>query len=360
MTELNVSWPDDWVRAFVACPACGEARLRRVENGAVCGPCSRQIDIDDRGVLLALPERPPATGTGAVGTRDRLSQVSDVVKRFYEEHPFPNYDGFESVGDLLARASRSIYAAMLDRQIPIGARVLEIGCGTGQLGAFLSVGGRAVVGVDMSSASLRLASDFKHRHRLENLNFVQGDLFALPLQSESFDLVIAKGVLHHTADARRAFRAACRMLRPGGYFLVGLYNRVGRIPTSLRRWYFKLRRGGNASDYVLRQIAQSDDKAQSWFFDQYLHPHETRHTIDEVLSWFDENDLEYLNAVPPIRLGPGFDPAMRLFERTDTGSRLEHWLIQASWIGTISREGALFDMIGRRRFAGDPAAAAAN
>ncbi len=346
MTEAAQAWPQKWVDELLLCARCGHHPLERVEGRVRCGACGHALDISETGYLRALPDSPPQSSTS---NGDRLSAVTDIVKRFYEEHPFPNYDGFESVGDLLARASRSVYAAMLDRQIPVGARILEIGCGTGQLGAFLSIGGRPVVGVDMSNASLTLATRFRARHGLASCNFVQGNLFELPLQKEAFDLVICKGVLHHTADARAAFRAAAQMVRPGGYVLVGLYNRIGRIPTSVRRWYFKLRpRREGTGDYVLRQIAKSDEKARSWFFDQYLHPHETRHTVDEVLDWFAENQLDYVNAVPSIRAGDSFSAATRIFEPTEPGSRLEHLLVQTSWIWTISREGALFDMVARK------------
>ena len=150
------------------------------------------------------------------------------MRRFYEENPFPNYDGYESVGDLLSRASRSVYAAALDRQIPVGARVLEVGCGTGQLGAFLSIGGRAVVGVDMTRASLELAGGFKQRHGLRNCQLSPRQSLRPPLQPESFDLVICKGVLMATGDARAAFTPSPAILRPGGYVIVGLYNRVAR------------------------------------------------------------------------------------------------------------------------------------
>ncbi len=348
MTDRNTAWPDEWVRAFLRCPACAEAQMERRGDAVVCAACSVELLVSERGVIEALPRRDD-DAPAASRDDESLLGVTKVVKAFYEEHPFPNYDGFESIGDLISRASRSVYAAMLDRQIPAGARILEIGCGTGQLGAFLSVGGRAVVGVDMSTASLGLASDFKRAQGLKDCNFMQGDLFALPLQPESFDLVICKGVLHHTADARRAFASVCKYARPGGYVLVGLYNHIGRIPTSIRRWYFKFRRQEDASDYVLRQITESDEKARSWFYDQYLHPHETRHSVDEVLGWFRENDLDYRNAVPGIRVGQGFDPSIRIFERTEPGTRLEHLLAQVSWLWTISREGALFDMIARKR-----------
>ena len=187
------AWSEEWVRRFLRCTRCDAATLRRERSGVACDRCGHTMEVVGPGLLEDLPDG------GAQGGDDRpaagvLDEVARRVRRFYEENPFPNYDGYESVGDLLSRASRSVYAAALDRQIPVGARVLEVGCGTGQLGAFLSVGGRTVVGVDMTRASLELAGGFKQRHGLRNVNFLHGDLFDLPLQTESFDLVICKEI----------------------------------------------------------------------------------------------------------------------------------------------------------------------
>jgi SAM-dependent methyltransferase len=347
-------WSDEWVRRFLRCKRCEATALVREPERVVCRVCGYSMEIVGPGLLEDLPDG-SFQGAERGEPRGGLDAVAERVRRFYEENPFPNYDGYESVGDLLSRASRSVYAAALDRQIPLGASVLEIGCGTGQLGAFLSVGGRAVVGVDMTRASLELAGGFKQQHRLGNCNFVHGDLFDLPLAVASFDLVIAKGVLMATRDAHAAFSAVCRFLRPGGYVIVGLYNRFARIPTTLRRIYFQLTKADpRRVDYVMRRMARSDQKLRSWYLDQYAHPHETRHTVDQVLRWFDEEGIDLAGAVPSIRLGQPFDPARPLFGHIERGSRLEHWLVQISWIVTISREGALFDLIGRKREASQP------
>jgi hypothetical protein len=101
-------------------------------------------------------------------------------------------------------------------------------------------------------------------------------------------------------------------------------------------------------DYVMRKMAQSDQKLRAWYLDQYAHPQETRHTVNQVLGWFDERGFDLAGAVPSIRLGQPFDPAGPLFGHARRGSRLEHWLVQISWLATISREGALFDLIGRK------------
>jgi len=45
---------------------------------------------------------------------------------------FPNYDDLDSVGSLIEKARRGVFAKLLDDQIPFGAHVIECGCGTGQ------------------------------------------------------------------------------------------------------------------------------------------------------------------------------------------------------------------------------------
>ncbi|MGH7898974.1 MAG: class I SAM-dependent methyltransferase [Candidatus Binatia bacterium] len=343
------AWSEEWVRRFLRCKRCAGVALGRDAGAVSCRTCGHAMPLVGPGLLEDLPEG-SGQSSAATPPPGSLEDVARRVRAFYEQNPFPNYDGYESVGDLLARASRSVYAAALDRQIPVGARVLEVGCGTGQLGAFLSVGGRSVVGVDMTRASLELAGGFKQRHGLKNCNFVHGDLFDLPLQPESFDLVICKGVLMATGDARGGLHAICKFLRPGGYLIIGLYNRIGRLPTTLRRIYFRLTKADPRKvDYVMRKMARSDQKLRSWYLDQYAHPHETRHTVDQVLGWFDEEGVEFTAAAPPIRVGEPFDFARPLFSPSPRGSRLEHWLVQLWWIYTISHEGALFDLIGRKR-----------
>jgi len=343
------AWSEEWVRRFLRCKRCDAASFERAPNAVVCRSCGHTMDLVGPGLLEDLPEH-AREKTASTPPSGPLEEVARRVRSFYEQNPFPNYDGYESIGDLLSRASRSVYADALDRQIPVGARVLEVGCGTGQLGAFLSIGGRSVVGVDMTRASLDLAGGFKQRHGLNNVNFLHGNLFDLPLQPESFDLVICKGVLMATADPSGGLHAICKFLRPGGYLIIGLYNRFGRFPTTLRRIYFRLTGADPRKvDFVMRKMAKSDQKLRAWYLDQYAHPQETRHTVDQVLGWFEEENVEFSSAAPPIRLGEPMDFARPLFGKQAKGSRLEHWLVQLSWIYSISHEGALFDIIGRKR-----------
>ena len=78
---------------------------------------------------------------------------TEVVRRFYDEAPFPGYPPHDTLAALRARAERSRFAQLLDDAIPADARVVEIGCGTGQMSLYLAHANRVVVGADISLAS---------------------------------------------------------------------------------------------------------------------------------------------------------------------------------------------------------------
>ena len=275
--------------------------------------------------------------------------VTRRVKSFYEENPFPNYEGIEEFGELVSKGSQNAFSANLLKAIGYNKTVLECGCGTGQLSHFLQLNNNHVLGVDMSLGSLNLAIEHKHQNGLARSGFAQMNIFDLAVKDASFDVVISHGVLHHTFDARRAFGAIARKAKPGGIIMVGLYNSYARIPTWVRSKVIGLT-GGNI-DYVVRNRIKDQRKAEIWIKDQYYNPHETWHSIGEVIKWFDENDIEYLNCSPAILGTDGEDneAAGTLFEQTTPGTAYQRLVTQLSWIGTIAREGALFDVIGRKK-----------
>ena len=105
-----------------------------------------------------------------------------------------------------------------------GLRVLEIGCGLGTDGAQFAKAGADYTGVDLTEAAVQLA---RRRFELDGLpgHFETADAESLPFADESFDLVYAHGVLHHTPDTARAVSEIYRVLRPGGRAIVMLYHR---------------------------------------------------------------------------------------------------------------------------------------
>ncbi|MCB1894133.1 MAG: class I SAM-dependent methyltransferase [Zoogloeaceae bacterium] len=295
--------------------------------------------------LYVETDAPTATGFS-------VNQVSDTVKSFYEETPFPNYDDVDSRQSLTEKAGRGHYARALDEQLPPGSLIWEAGCGTGQLSNFLGMSWRrSVIGGDLCRNSLRLAKDFAERNVIRNVGFVQLNLFNPPFRNEVFDVVISNGVLHHTADCELAFRSILAKLKPGGHILIGLYNRYGRLPTLWKRRLFDLiGRPHHLLDRRLRNPDMNAARVRAWYMDQYRHPHETRHSMDEVLQWFDRHGVEFVNGIPRLD-GRPFAPKAPLFEPQSPGSTIDRVATQLEMLLAGGQDGGLFIMIGRKKAA---------
>jgi SAM-dependent methyltransferase len=271
---------------------------------------------------------------------------TDAVRRFYECAPFPDYPANASLSWLRARAERSEFARLIERAIPGDARVVEIGCGTGQMSLYLAHAHRVVIGADLTRASLRLGVEAARRFELDQVHFIETDLYHPGIREGAFDVVYSSGVLHHTPDPGAAFARIARLARPGGMIALGVYNAFARIPLRARRIIARM--SGYRfipCDPVLRDRESEPARRNAWLRDQYQHPEEHRHTLAEVQTWFRENGVEYLRAYPSAML---CDESEELFASAADNWRVEGWLAQMRWIGAIGREGGLFITVGRR------------
>src|SRR5688500_9619738 len=106
-------------------------------------------------------------------------------------------------------------------ELPRGARILEVGCGGGQLAVEIAEERPDVspVGVDLSPAQVARAAR-RARHLGERARFVQGDAQALAFPDASFDAVVSIGSIKHWPDPRRGLAECARALAPGGHLVV--------------------------------------------------------------------------------------------------------------------------------------------
>ena len=207
-------------RELLACPACAGA----LAADWSCRACGARFDAPDGIPNLRLPG----------------DERTEAVRRFYERAPFPGYPPRDSLHALRARAERSAFARLLDRAIPGDARIVDVGCGTGQMCLYLARADRVVVGADLTRASLRLGAAAARRFGLERVQFVETDLRRPGLQAGAFDVVYSSGVLHHTPDPRASFARLAQLARPGGTIVLGVYNAFARVPLRLRRLVARL------------------------------------------------------------------------------------------------------------------------
>lgn len=320
------------------CPRCG-GKLLFHEDDVQCDACRVSYPIVSNIPMLFWNDE----------LRSDKTDITENVKNFYETNPFPGYDDLDDVAQLIQKAKKSIFAQLLDEQLPFNIRVLEAGCGTGQLSNFLSIAHRDVIGVDMCETSLKLAETFRENNGLHRARFIQMNLFAPVFRPEVFHVVISNGVLHHTADPFLAFQNLSRLVKPGGYVLIGLYHKYGRLATDVRRSIFKLAPNRfRVLDGRMRSTSIGANKKEFWFADQYRNPRETKHTFGEVLNWFHSAGFEFVKSIPKLRINSSFKSNERLFMSEKPGGRLERLLVEMSLGLSGTEDGGVFLMIGRK------------
>lgn len=97
---------------------------------------------------------------------------------------------------------------------------LDLGTGTGRVLSLMAGRAERCVGVDLSPSMLAVARANIERGGFRNVQLRHGDIYALPVERDGYDVIVIHQVLHYLDDPARAVREAARALRPGGKLLV--------------------------------------------------------------------------------------------------------------------------------------------
>ena len=272
------------------------------------------------------------------------------ITDFYKESPFPGYKENDNKFTIIEKGKKNILASEFKKFIGFKKKILEVGCGTGQLSNYFSIGtNNEIFGLDPTLESLKLAHNFSKNNQINNVKFINADIFDNVLNKDIFDFIWCNGVLHHTKDPYGAFRILINSLKKNGYVLIGLYNKYGRLRTLVRKYVYKVfgKKLLLLLDPTLRKLKLSEDEKNAWIRDQYNHPIESLHTIDEVLGWFKKNNIEFINSIP----SSDFDYNYRnIFLKRNEGTYFSRILNQILMIfNNLGSDGGLFIIIGKKQ-----------
>jgi SAM-dependent methyltransferase len=287
---------------LLRCPVC-KSSLEAQENGYACtsSSCGRRFP-EVRGVVRFVDEGNYADSFGYQWQRFQRTQL-DHAARNLSETDFARKTGLKPE-DLK------------------GKLVLDVGCGMGRFAEVVTRWGARVVGIDLSAAAEVAA---KNLHDREFVAF-QADVFALPFAPEAFDCIYSMGVLHHTPDCEKAFKALPQYLKPGRTIAVWLYsgyNKWYRFSDFWRRYthkmkpetlhsvlrvavpvFYHLERGLRQLPWVGRPAAgavhlifpvnqQQDPEARMLdTFDWYSPKYQSKHTYEQVFRWYEAMGME--------------------------------------------------------------------
>jgi ubiquinone biosynthesis O-methyltransferase len=122
------------------------------------------------------------------------------------------------IGTITERLERQLILEMLGNVH--GLRVLDVGCGDGELACELAAHGAIVTGVDSSGAMIE-AAKYQSTQQVSDIAFQVSRAENLPFRDEHFDIVTVVTILCFVKDAAPVFREIARVLRPGGRFVIG-------------------------------------------------------------------------------------------------------------------------------------------
>jgi len=177
-----------------------------------------------------------------------------------------------------------------------GERILDVGCGIGQLTSEIAQAGAEVLGIDLSPAMIAEA-----RATFPVLPFEIQDVRALPFREE-FDAVFSNAVLHWVQPAEEAARSIAAALKPGGRFVAEMGGR-GNIANVIR-----------AADRAFEALGMGTAPPHPWFYP----------SVAEYTSILDQAGLETTFAVlfdRPTPLENGAEGLARWYEMFG-----HHWL----------------------------------
>jgi SAM-dependent methyltransferase len=304
---------------LLRCPLCG-SELGNANQALTCGVAGHEFPVE-RGIPRLAP-----------GDRLDPEQRRTAAAFGYSWTHYPEENPY-------TEAQWRDWVLPLEPSDFAGKTVLDAGCGLGGFAEYARRwGAQQVVGIDLSDAI-----DAAHERLGDEVDFVQGDIHAMPFAPGSFDLAYSIGVLHHLPDPEAGFRSVVETVRPGGFVFAWVYGRenngfivnfvdplrrkvFSRLPRGLLKWgvslplavllwpFVRLARRGASFPYspYFRFLAQRDFSfTHGVVFDHVVAPtshyiaredfeawFERAGLVDVRISWRNENSWRGLGRVP--------------------------------------------------------------
>lgn len=243
----------------------------------------------------------------------KAKSAADPIRDFYTNHPYPPpVDNLDRARDMWRdeNVHRAEFHLLWPHKEYRGdLDVLVAGCGTWQSAKFaLCHPAARVVGIDVSTTSLKHTEALKQKYDLANLETRQLPIESAGDMDHEFDLIVCTGVLHHLADPEVGLRALQSILKRDGAMYLMLYAPYGRVGVSMIQEYCRRLGIGTSSQEVndltavlkalpqhhplLSMLRGAREAANAnALIDALLNPRDRTYSVSQLLDLLDRNDL---------------------------------------------------------------------
>ena len=196
-----------------------------------------------------------------------------------------------------------------------GKKVVDFGGGTGENTVSLSRWGATITLVDLNPDAVKIARQVYEEHGGGNRDhkFLVGSIYDEQFADfrESFDVSLSRGLLMHVADKRKAFSVVAGAAKPGGYIVYGDRNQAGGVQEMLQRLAIYHFAGDDParivavaeelfSDDITRSQKSVPRTREAIIYDRWVIQQQDDPSIEEVLSMFEDEGIEYVSSWPRI------------------------------------------------------------
>ena len=217
-----------------------------------------------------------------------MSKLTDRDELLFEQYKDgSNLDARIRLHQEFSTAETDLHRWLFERfEFPAGARVLEVGCGTGTL--WKQNEGRVPFGLDVTltdfSPGMLEAAKRALRGGLHEFTYETADVQDLPFGDGEFDVVVANHMLYHVPDRETAFAEIRRVLKPDGtlYASTGGENHMREIYDVVDQFS-----DGDRLTNTEFTLQNGADQLSAWFDDVELLCHQNALEVTEVEPFVD-------------------------------------------------------------------------
>lgn len=227
-------------------------------------------------------------------------------RNVYDDPGF--FEGYRRMREGPASANELIEQPALRACLPPleGLRVLELGCGMGQLSLHLAEGGASrVLATDASERMLEVARRERPHGSVE---YVLRPMELLEFEPGGFDLVVGSLSVHYVADHAALARKVSGWLAPGGGFVYSVEHPTKTAPKDPEKGWVR-DAGGEALYWPLSDYGEEGPREQNWFAEGVVKHHRKLSTLlnDLVAAGIAVERVEEPEEVPAAEgTGPVF------------------------------------------------------